>query len=244
MEFRRVSLEDPQCLPLEADQHLAQCTGCHAYYRNLLQQERLLEKAFSIDVPEDLGARVILRQRLEEQGAGEGLSNSPQSPTAPGWRRWATGFALAASVVAVTLGINLTQSGDPAQIAQMLVAHIEEEAHTLQVQEPVSQGRLAYTLNNVDIKPLAHLEDVTFAGNCLVDGKLAAHLVVQTEKGPITVLMMPNSTLRAFDYAGVGRSRVQTVALERGTLALIGPDNGDLDRVRERVVSSVRVHRI
>ncbi|MCL6417478.1 DUF3379 domain-containing protein [Aestuariirhabdus sp. Z084] len=246
MEFRRISLEDPQHMGDEADQHLEQCTACHTYYRGLLQQERLLEKAFAIEVPDDLAARVTLRQRLEEQGdSAVTMLPTRDNVVAPvKWRKWATGFALAASIVAVTLGINLRTQGNPAQIAQMLVDHVEHEAYTLQLQDAVTQGRLAYTLNNVDIETLAHLGGVTFAGNCLIEGQLAAHLVVQTESGPVTILMMPNSELRPFDYSSADATRVQTVALERGSLALIGPEAVDLDRVRERVISSVRVLRI
>lgn len=246
MDFRRVSLEDPQGLPDSAAQHMVQCASCDGYYRQLLQQERLLERALNVEVPEDLVAQTMLRHGFEQRGGTPKALESTQKPQAitrekvVHWRKWLAGAAVAASVVLVSFGINLQQP-DSMAVAGMLASHVEEEAHTLQLTKPVSQGRLANTFNNVDIQQLAHLGDVTFAGNCLVDGKWAAHLVVQTEQGPVTVLLMPNSQLRDIDQIDGAGGRVQTVTLDGGTMALIGSANGELDQVRERVVSSVRI---
>ncbi len=255
MDFRRVSLEDPQGLSESATIHVQSCSACNVYYRQLLKQERLLERALNVGVPEDLVAHTLLRHGFEQKDipAKTGNNQELDSTLTPinssinssfSWRRFATGFALVASIVAVTIGINVQQLSDPEEIARMLVSHIEEEAHTLSARDTVSKGRLTNTLSNVDIQQLAHLGDVTFAGNCLVDGKWAAHLVMKTEQGPVTVLLMPNSKLRSIDHLGSGGDRVQTVALRGGSMALIGSDRKELDLVRERVVSSVRIHHI
>ncbi|RRJ84047.1 DUF3379 family protein [Aestuariirhabdus litorea] len=248
MEFRRLSLEDPQRLPVLAEQHRQQCPSCQGYYRKLLQQERLLEQAFTVSVPEELGARIILRQQLalrEERGRlPEAKRRTATSGRAQAVRQRLLGAALAASLLAVAVGLLLPRAEAPDSIARMLVNHVAEEAFSLESSERVTRGRLVDTLHAVDLESLAPLDGVTFAGNCLLDGQLIAHLVVQTPQGAVTVLMMPNRRLRSIDVEAQAGARVQTVAFNEGAMALIGPRDGNLDQIRERVLSSVRVLRI
>jgi hypothetical protein len=82
--------------------------------------------------------------------------------------------------------------------ADELVAHAQHEptslTHTLDV---VPEATLAAVLERDGLRLQAGAMRVSYASDCRFHGHSAPHLVVQTEHGPVTLLVLPHERARA-----------------------------------------------
>ena len=78
-----------------------------------------------------------------------------------------------------------------------LLDHIENEVHQVHGKSGIiDERRLAYTVAQSGARLLSSspaLPRVVYASNCVIDGQLAAHLVIETEAGQYTVMLLPNT---------------------------------------------------
>ena len=80
---------------------------------------------------------------------------------------------------------------------------------------------------------------ISYAQSCIINGKTVPHLVMQGEKGPITLLLMPDekvSAATAFDGESVNGV---ILPVGSGSIAIIGRSDEALDEIEERVIDSV-----
>lgn len=189
--------------------------------------EALLSRALRIDVPAELPVK--------------------KAPARRGQWRW---LAVAAAVVlAVGLSVRWLQyygylpTGD---LAGDVVAHIHHEPDAVRV--PVVSAKSALPAADVEAVVLAggaHLEHlqpmVRYARLCPFRGETVAHLVVQGEAGPVTVLLLPHEKV---DHpVPVNEDGfVGTIApLESGgSIAVIGEPGESLTEIQKQVAAAVR----
>lgn len=247
LEFRRVVLEAPHKLKPTLELHKQQCQECQRYYEQLQASEMQLMEALAVPVPDDLAAKIMLQCSFEQsEKEVEVAETAPKvvplkSKT---FRQFVGGFAVAASVMMGVVFWQAHLNSEQLQLTDMLVQHMEHEAHSLLLEQPISAGRVSYALNNVGIKPMDEIANVTYAANCLVNDKMVAHLVVNTDKGPVTVLLMPNNQF-GNEFAQEDKEwQVSLANMKRGSLALIGPKALDLAQVQQQVMNSVEVLQI
>ena len=110
--------------------------------------------------------------RRDADGCRDGLL-PPASPPPAGW------------------ALLLWLSAPRASFAEQLVAHAEGEPQSLvRTAEPVAPGVLDDVLSRsgVRLKPGAGM--ISYAMSCWFRGQFVPHLVVQSERGPVTVLLL------------------------------------------------------
>jgi hypothetical protein len=161
-------------------------------------------------------------------------------------RRRSRWFAVAASVIvaAVVVG-GLWLAVPRASLADDVVAHMagEPQAWT-RTNVPVPPDRLAAVLRETGIRLLPGVGTVSYANICTFRGRLVPHLVVQTDSGPVTVMVLSHESAarrQRFDeqgYRGVivpvpGHGSV--AVLSKGATA--SPDR--IDRVAAQVLAAV-----
>ncbi|MBU2710951.1 DUF3379 family protein [Zooshikella harenae] len=242
LEFRRLALEQPAAIPAEAQAHIRQCANCKQFYQKLNTQEAALAQALAVDVPEDLVAKIMLRQSFApEEPAGSSAKGSHQ-----GVKRGIIGFALAASIGVLAVMLNWLPLNTPVYeehgaTAELMIRHVEDESETLTKTELISMDTFRKTLQNVNLQAKADYQGITFAGNCIVDGILAAHFVVQTPEGPVTVLLMPNHPFHdPIDYSDK-RWHVAMVPMKKGSAAFISPPGLNWQVVKDQMMAIVKV---
>ncbi len=80
---------------------------------------------------------------------------------------------------------------------------------------------------------------VTYAQSCIINGKTIPHLVIQGEKGPITLLLMPEEMIDgAMTLDGKGVNGV-IIPMGNGSIAIIGERDEPLDEIEQRIIDSV-----
>jgi hypothetical protein len=219
LEFRRVAGADPQHLPEQARVHAEGCLQCAEHLRRLRAFDERIRAALLVPVPAERGPRVATPVI--------GLDR----------RRW---MALAASIVAGVLVGTLLWVGSPRDsLARDLVEHVAHEPQALASPVPADADTVAQVLERGGIRLRPDFETVSYANSCEFRGRTVPHLVVQTDRGPVTVMVLRNEKLTAvthFDEQGYSGS---IVPAGPGSIAIIGAAGTDLAQVTSRVLEAV-----
>ncbi len=75
--------------------------------------------------------------------------------------------------------------------------------------------------------------------SCSINGNDVPHLVVQGEKGPITILLMPKERVEAASEIEGENVHGLILPVGDGSIAIIGGKEESLDRVQQNVMDSV-----
>ena len=221
-EFRQAAGADPQHLNAEVLAHRAQCHACAAYAQQMLQLDALLKRAMEVPVPEGSIQLPVATQRT----AG----------------RW---MALAASVlVAVVVGLGAWLAAPRETLAADVVAHVREEAEIMvSTDKRVDAEKLANALRRAGVRLTAGEQRVSVVRTCLFRGHIAPHLIVQTEAGPVTVLVLPNENVReaqSFHEQGYRGIIVPMAPSGPGSIAIVAGNDAAVHEAGVTVASSVQ----
>src|SRR5690348_9170003 len=110
LDVRRMMGAEPRLRDPEVAEHLRSCAACAAFVREMQALDLKLEKAFQVDVPEGLEARIVLDASLKHDR--------------PRWQPWAA--AAASGVLAVALAVSAYRHKHPEgeALAAAVVAHV------------------------------------------------------------------------------------------------------------------------
>ena len=229
IEFRRMLLTDPARVDPEFAEHRHGCLECADAVAHSAHFERRLREAINIDVPENLASRILLKQSFEPH------SERP-------WWRTRRAYALAASlllaVALVSLGV--TSHLEQRRLSEEFVALVNGAPYALDASKPVSSREISATLEPAGLDLQGAIGDVTFAGRCLVRGKLSGHIVLQGDTAPVTVfliseqLVADRAIIKSAHYSGV------VLAQGTGTIAIVSAPGEALEKVEARVRSAIR----
>jgi ferric-dicitrate binding protein FerR (iron transport regulator) len=220
-EFRQQAGADPQHLSAEAQAHCAQCTACTAYFQQMLQLDGLLKRALDVPVPVVPDNVTALRR---------------ESP--PMVRRW---YALAASVLlAVMLGAGIWLISPRESLAAEVVAHLHHEPGTMvATRARVNPAELDAVLRRAGVRLKTGSQKVSLARTCAFRGTTIPHLVVQTQEGPITVLVLPHEQVSApqsFNEEGYAGTILPS---GRGSLAIIANSSAAVQQAAAELAEAI-----
>jgi hypothetical protein len=130
-------------------------------------------------------------------------------------------------LLSVAVGVGVWLSSTRPSFADEVVAHAQHEptslVHTLDV---VPEAELAALLEQGGLRLRPGMVRISYARGCRFHGHFAPHLVVQTVRGPVTVLVLPHerpaATIEHIDASGfdgvvIPAPRGVLVAIGRGT---------------------------
>lgn len=216
--------------------HAAACVSCADFTASMQALDQRIARALAIDVPQldmpvlaplddgDLAAVTVLPLR----GRGQ-LST-------PAWLGLAAGVVLAL----VVAGGFLPGYDSDLSLADEIIAHLDHEPNALRVTTQAVSNRELHGVINGDV---AALDDgiglVTYARSCVINGHTIPHLVIQGEKGPVTLLLLPNEPVdMAIPLYGKGVHGV-LLPVGRGSIAIIGDREEPIEEIEQRVIDSV-----
>jgi hypothetical protein len=218
LEFRRAVGAEPGLQTPEVMTHLENCTACAEYRRQMLDLDRLVRRALEIPV-------------------------GPASRPAVGRKhpRWSW-VAMAASVLlAVVLGFTLLTSGPSESLAATVVDHIQHEPGSMvATTERVAPLTLDEVLERAGIRLRDSFGAVTYARSCPFRGYTVPHLVVQSQHGPVTVLVLTHETIAPPIQFEEGGLRGTIVPAGPGSIAIVGGDAEVAEGLRARVLEAVQ----
>jgi len=226
--YRRAILADPSDRGAELIAHVESCPDCTEFSAGVLRFESKLSRALRVNID-----NVVPFRARSDRGPGK---------SAGGRRGW---LALAAGVV---LGVGVAGGlwlGFPRQsLARDVVAHMAPEQQAWTTTEvAVAEADLTKVLRDSHVT-LRYDGIVSYAASCRFRGHKVPHLVVQSEKGPVTVMVLVHESVSAetrFDEQGY--SGVIVPVAGHGSVAVLGrgasADPAFVERVATSVVGSI-----
>jgi len=231
--YRQSMMADPHDPEPLLAAHRANCHDCNLFAERLLRFESRLERALRVatPAPEDSGDRVVPLRRKRQ--------SSRHSPP----KSW---LALAASVLlAAVVAGGLWLSVSDRSLAADVVTHMKEEPQAWRRTDvSVPGAALQDVLRDSHLRLAADAGVVSYASSCGFRGHRVPHLVIQTDSGPVTVMVLVHeraSESTQFDEQGY-RGVIVPVA-GHGSLAVLtrGPatDLTIISRIAQRVLDSI-----
>ncbi|MDX1302315.1 DUF3379 domain-containing protein [Photobacterium sp.] len=231
LEFRRRILSDPN----DNSPDMATARNSSVNNRKLADELKQLDvqidNILKVDVPDDLADRILFHQ-------------SGQSHDKPNKARFH--LAIAASV-AFVFGILLGQFNPqrllPAEVTgmgQIALQHIHNEASFIEgVNESVSLRQV-----NAKLQPFGtNLTDlpghVYYVNHCGFGDQSALHMVMETEKGKVTVFVVPETSTTTLHF---NDSRMEGVVLplQHTSLIVVGEKGQDITPIANTIKSEMR----
>ena len=177
--------------------HIAQCAECSRYRQELRDMDRIVSAALRVDFP-----AVRPTARI-----------SPR----PLW-------AIAASLLVVLVGALAWLLNPRDTFAAQVIDHVNGEAFSLvRTAQPADAAELEEVLARAGIRLKPDQMLVSYAARCEFRGHAVPHLVVQTEHGPVTVLVLADETVKSKRIDEEGFEGV-VVPAPRGSLVVLGQD--------------------
>ena len=174
LDFRRAKLADPTRLPGEARKHLAACRACQDFARKVDADDKRIAAALQVAVPEGLAERVLLRARSRR--------------LRPAWRL----MAVAATVVlSIGIGLKTWLPAAHQDYARFAIEHVLHEPEALSSHRLADPREFGTVLARFGGELQAPVGKVRYMKLCPVPGGTGWHIVLDTEHGTATLLLIP-----------------------------------------------------
>lgn len=233
-DYKEALAGDPSASIDGGDLHLAACESCAAFTAEMQAFDAKIAKALAIDVPD---LRIPELPEIEDDNVTSLPFRTRQTFSAPAW------IGIAATVVlAAFIGVRMIDfdPGNGLTLSEEVLAHVDHEPGALRVTNvAVSDERFLSVVNPSVGTMDRNVGLVTYAQSCIINGKTIPHLVIQGEKGPITLLLMPEEMIDgAITLDGKGINGV-IIPMGNGSIAIIAERDEPLGKIEQRIFDSV-----
>ena len=231
-DYKEAIAADPS-QQFDGASHAAACESCATYRDDILALDQKIAAALDIALPE--------LTIPELPPIGEDDANVVNLPFGRGRLYTSAWVGLAASVLfATVLGIRFfTDDVVYESLADEIVAHLDHEPDSRRITDKaVSERKLARVVED-DVAEM-DFGLITYASSCVINGNSIPHLVIQGERGPVTLLLLPDEMIdSAVLLHGVGITGV-ILPVGNGSVAIIGERDEPLDKIKKQITSSVK----
>jgi len=228
-EYRQMIAADPSFDGGAA--HLSQCTACQEFRAAMQSLDANIATALRIRVPE-----LKLPELASIDTENVVGMKSRKSTSKYGWLALAASVMLAAFLSIRLIGGSISYDS----LADEVLAHLDHEPAALQVtDETVPNARLSKVVPT-SIARMDHSAGlITYAQTCIINGRQVPHLVIQGERGPVTILLMPEESIDEAETLDGDNIHGVILPVGGGSIAIIGDREEELERIEQSVLNSV-----
>jgi hypothetical protein len=216
-EARLLIGADPETLTPTLEEHLRSCAACRALRADMLRLNAALRRALA--EPPSLRA-----------------ARTSRSAAPPPWRQWALAASVVLAIVAA-LGVWVLRPSDT--LASEVVAHVQGEPQSWFATHNVSAGAIDHALKNSGIGLDVSSDKIMYAESCWFRGHYVPHLVLETEHGPATVLILRHEHVRALDHFHESGMTGVIVPSGEGSIAVLERGGGRVDELAGKLRQQV-----
>lgn len=177
MDLRREKLADPKRLSADAQLHLNACAGCRRFAQGIDAMELKAAQVLNVPVPEGLSDRVLLR-----------VHRGDKRP----WRLWAIA---AAFVLSFGIGTVQWQPRPETDYAMFAIEHVMHEPESFSTHRLADPSRFRLVMANFGGTVKEPIGKVRYMRLCPVPNGTGWHIVLDTEAGPATLLLIPGKEI-------------------------------------------------
>jgi hypothetical protein len=221
---------EPQSSTPELEAHLQGCVDCTRFREEMTALDTRIGK--------------VMQSGPQVAVAAPAPAPAPATVTALRPRRvgpvW-SGWAMAASVLVAAVATLAIWALYPTNsLAHEVVTHVEGEPASWGSTTPVAGPELDTILRASGVQLAMDSRRVVYAQSCDFRGHHVPHLVVQTSRGPVTVMVLRHEHVRARkDFHEDGMSGVLMPA-PHGSIAVLAKGDTNLDEVADQLRTNVR----
>ncbi|HTE40169.1 MAG TPA: DUF3379 family protein, partial [Steroidobacteraceae bacterium] len=103
----------------------------------------------------------------------------------------------------------------------------------------VSSTLLDSALQAKGLKLAAPIGDISYLANCWVREAFVPHVVVQTARGPVTVIVLPHESVASVERFDEAQYHGEIMPMGRGSMIVIANDASLIDEVAQRVRTAI-----
>lgn len=220
-QLRTIVGAEPHSTNPEVLAHVEQCPDCARYREEMQAMDRLIYRALAVDAP----AEKTLQQVL-----------SPPPPRAA--RVWRMAASVLFTVLAGMMALWLLTPRE--SFAEAAVSHMRhEQASMVRTSATVDDARLQQILGEARLRLRPGAAHVSYAQSCQFRGQQIPHLVVQTEQGPVTVLVVTDAPTQRRETIDEDGLQGVIVPAPRGVIVVLG-ENVPVDSVAQTLLSALQ----
>jgi len=225
-EARLLIGADPESASPELLAHLQTCAECEAYRQQMLALNAKIRRALELDWHEVRGKTAVLTRR---------------DPAAVTKHRRPRVFALAASFAVALVGVLTLWLSRPAEsLAADIVRHVEHEPNSWYKTQPVADDQVATVLRKSGVRLGPGMQSIVYASSCWFRGHFVPHLVVMTQEGPVTVMILLNEKIRTAQQFNEDGFSGLLVPAPAGSVAVLSRAPMSLDQPASNVVKALQ----
>jgi hypothetical protein len=219
VEFQRAVGSEPRAHTAELARHAVECAVCSRYRAELQHMDQLIYRT------------------LHVVGATNRVSAVPRSRSLPR-------LARAASVVLACALAVLWLATPRATLAQQLVGHMGHEPHALvRTDAAVNAAVLESVLARSGLRLRQRADGISYAMSCRFRGHSVPHLVVQSDEGPVTVLLLTEEAgVKRREIFDEGGFRGVILPAPRGAVAVLAR-HAHADHIARDVLQAIDYRR-
>ncbi len=225
IEFRHICISTPDSCDVAYLTHQQECCSCAKFARETGKFNHHLHEAVNVPPPPELAARILLRQSLARDKKSR--------------LNYYLSSGLAACLLLVISMIFITSHTQEPTLEQAIFAYINNNPQLQVTEHHVQNNELERLFTSVDMKLDGYLGTVNFAMPCYIREQISLHLIVAGSKGPVTVLMMPESTVNETIKVNNTNLYGIIVPCPKGSMAILGMSGEALDQIEKRFRNSV-----
>jgi len=217
--------------------HVSECAACQEYRREMLALDAKIKSALAITVPElELPSLDEIAANSDSAENVVALDSRRGIPT----RAW---FAIAATVLlAAFIGIRYIgiDNSSYQSLAEEVLAHSKHEPGAFEPSDKKVADDQLYQVVPSNIAELDHSTGlITYAETCPISGNEVPHLIIQGERGPITIMLLPDEKISEAIPLDDENSHGVILPVGDGSIAIIGSRDEKLEEVQKQFVQSV-----
>jgi hypothetical protein len=237
LKAARLLTVDPDTPDREVRDHIADCPACASYRQRLRDQDQLVVAAHDVAVPNYLRAAIENRIRVQYAPPRFSLTSLREALLDAFGRPFLrlAGLAIAISLLALA-GFHMGLLGRT--LPQEVLGHVKP--YTFDSKEPASSVKLEQVLAKIGLSANGPIREITYAANCQIEGKWAAHVVFDVPGGQATVFLMPQVEIDAPITFNSEYGTGMILPMAKGSAAIIAPDGRLLRQTEDRLLASLQ----
>ena len=234
LDCRRELLVDPRSDSPDLTRHISHCKSCRQEQQRLLALDDALDAALAYPVPDGLADRIIDISR-DEINTGRNRKKPFSN------RVWqiAAGAMLGIGL-ATYLGLHQDNPLNTADALETTVLnHITDEINHLYETHDISAEKLDNIMTAINTQAGDGIGKLNYAGKCQIRKNTGAHLIVNGDRGPVTVLVMPGEHIEK--NMGIKSDRFDGMIYPTGygSIAVVGEKHEHIPVIAERMLANI-----
>lgn len=227
IEFRHICVTTPNSSNKDYLVHQKKCCSCTIFARETDELNHHLHEAVNVSPPPALAARILLRQSLSRDKFSR--------------QNYYFSSALAACLLLVISSVFITLHKEEPALEQVITSYIKNNPHLpiKETEKNIQRIELEHLFASVNLKLNGNLGEVTFAKPCYIREQLSLHLTLAGDKGPVTVLIMPDSFINKAIKVNNTNLHGIIVPCPKGSMAILGAPKETLAQVETRFRNSI-----